>query len=124
MSGEIVNLMLTLRNQVKIYHWETMQFSRHKSTDDLVGKLDESIDKFVEVYIGKYGRPKLTPKTGTIRLRNYNDEEGPELLKQAIEWLNTRLPTLLSSKDTDLLNIRDEIVADLNQTLYLFTFTS
>jgi hypothetical protein len=122
MSGEIVNLMLTLRNQVKIYHWETMQFSRHKSTDDLLGKLDDSIDKFVEVYIGKYGRPKLTTKTGTIRLRNFSDEEGPQLLKQAIEWLTTRLPTLLSSKDTDLLNIRDEIVADLNQTLYLFTF--
>lgn len=122
MSGEIVNLMLTLRNQVKIYHWETMQFSRHKSTDDLLEKLDDSIDKFVEVYIGKYGRPKLTPKTGTIRLRNYNDEEGQELLKQAIEWLTTRLPKLLSSKDTDLLNIRDEILADLNQSLYLFTF--
>ena len=122
MSGEIVNLMLTLRNQVKIYHWETMQFSRHKSTDDLLEKLDDSIDKFVEVYIGKYGRPKLTPKTGTIRLRNYNDEEGQELLKQAVEWLTTRLPKLLSSKDTDLLNIRDEILADLNQSLYLFTF--
>ena len=122
MSGEIVNLMLTLRNQVKIYHWETMQFSRHKSTDDLLEKLDDSIDKFVEVYIGKYGRPKLTPKTGTIRLRNFSDEEGQELLKQAIEWLTTRLPKLLSSKDTDLLNIRDEILADLNQSLYLFTF--
>lgn len=117
-----MNLMLTLRNQVKIYHWETMQFSRHKSTDKLVDSLDESIDKFMEVYFGKYGRLNLTSKTGTIRLRNYTDDEGPELLKQAIEWLNTRLPTLLSKQDTDLLNIRDEILADLNQTLYLFTF--
>jgi hypothetical protein len=122
MSGEIINLMLTLRNQVKIYHWETMQFSRHKSTDDLVGKLDDAIDKFMEVYFGKYGRLTLNQRNGTIRLRNYSDEEGPELLKQAVEWLSTRLPKLLSSKDTDLLNIRDEIVADLNQTLYLFTF--
>lgn len=122
MSGEIVNLMLTLRNQVKIYHWETMQFARHKSTDDLVGKLDDSIDKFVEVYIGKYGRPKFTPKTSTIRIRNFTDDEAPEVLKQAIEWLTARLPTLLSKQDTDLLNIRDEILSDLNQTLYLFTF--
>jgi hypothetical protein len=122
MSGEIINLMLTLRNQVKIYHWETMQFSRHKSTDDLVGKLDDAIDKFMEVYFGKYGRPTLNQRNGTIRLRNYNDEEGPELLKQAVVWLTTRLPKLLSSKDTDLLNIRDEILAELNQTLYLFTF--
>ena len=119
-----MNLMLTLRNQVKIYHWETMQFSRHKSTDDLVDKLDDAIDKFMEVYFGKYGRLNLNQRNGTIRLRNYSDEEGPELLKQAIEWLSTRLPKLLSSKDTDLLNIRDEIVAELNQTLYLFSFTS
>lgn len=121
MSGEIVNLMLTLRNQVKIYHWETMQYSRHKATDDLVDKLDDSIDKFVEVYIGKYGRPKLTPRTGTIRLRNYDDVQAPVLLNEAIAWMTNRLPTLLSKNDTDLLNIRDEILAELNQTLYLFT---
>ena len=122
MSGEIINLMLTLRNQVKIYHWETMQFSRHKSTDDLVDKLDDSIDKFVEVYIGKYGRPNLNQRNGTIRLRNFSDDQATEVLKQAAEWLTNRLPKLLSNKDTDLLNIRDEILGDLNQTLYLFTF--
>jgi len=122
MNREIINLMLTLRNQVKIYHWETMQFSRHKSTDNLVDKLDDSIDKFVEVYIGKYGRPNLNQRNGTIRLRNFSDDQATEVLKQAVEWLTNRLPKLLSNKDTDLLNIRDEIVAELNQTLYLFTF--
>jgi hypothetical protein len=122
MSGEIINLMLTLRNQIKIYHWETMQYARHKSTDELVDKLDDAIDKFVEVYIGKYGRPNLTARTGTLRLRNYKDPEAANLLTQAIDWMTNRLPKLLSSKDTDLLNIRDEIVGDLNQTLYLFTF--
>jgi len=121
MSGEIVNVMLTLRNQVKIYHWETMQFARHKSTDELVDKLDDNIDKFVEVYIGKYGRPNLTARTGTIRLRNYRDPEASNLLKEGSDWMTTRLPKLLSSKDTDLLNIRDEIVGDLNRSLYLFT---
>lgn len=121
MSGEIVNLMLTLRNQVKIYHWETKNFARHKATDDLVDKLDGNIDKFVEVYIGKYGRPNLNSRTGRIMIRNFMDEEAPVLLKQAAEWMTTKLPTLLNSSDTDLLNIRDEILADLNQTLYLFT---
>jgi DNA-binding ferritin-like protein len=113
--------MLTLRNQVKIYHWETKNFARHKATDDLVDKLDASIDKFVEVYIGKYGRPNLTARTGSIRIRNFRDREAPILLQQAIDWLSTKLPKLLKSTDTDLLNIRDEILADLNQTLYLFT---
>ena len=113
--------MLTLRNQVKIYHWETKVYARHKATDDLVDKLDDNIDKFVEVYIGKYGRPTLNSRTGRIMIRNFNDKEAPVLLKQAIHWMTHKLPTLLKKEDTDLLNIRDEILADLNQTLYLFT---
>jgi len=113
--------MMTLRDQIKIYHWQTNEFSRHKATDDLVGKLDENIDKFTEVYMGKYGRPKFGGRTSMIKIRNFHDREAPELLKSAIEWLTNKLPRSLKNTDTDLLNIRDEIVADLNQTLYLFT---
>jgi hypothetical protein len=46
---------MTLRDQIKLYHWETLSFPRHKATDELVTNLDANIDKFVEVYIGKYG---------------------------------------------------------------------
>jgi hypothetical protein len=122
MSAEIVHLMMTLRNQVKLYHWQTMSYPRHKATDDLVTKLDENIDQFVEVYVGKYGRPKLTGKTSTIRLRNHSDNEATNLLKEAIQWMSNDLSRKLKKTDTDLLNIRDTIIADLNQTLYLFTF--
>jgi len=121
MSAEIVCLMMTLRDQVKIYHWQTMSFPRHKATDELVGKLDENIDKFTEVYMGKYGRPKFGGRTSMIKIRNFHDQEAPALLKSAIDWLTHKLPKHLKSGDTDLLNIRDEILADLNQTLYLFT---
>lgn len=122
MSAEIVHLMMTLRNQVKLYHWQTMAYPRHIATDELVTKLDANIDQFVEVYVGKYGRPKLSGQTSTIRLRNHSDKEATNLLKEAVDWLTTDLTRKLKKTDTDLLNIRDTIVADLNQTLYLFTF--
>ena len=121
MSADIVVLMLTLRNQSKIYHWQTLSFPRHKATDDLVSKLDDNIDKFVEVYIGKYGRFNLTSKTGKIHIRNFQDKQAGQLLDDAIAWLTNSLPKHLKNTDTDLLNIRDEIVGDLNQTKYLFT---
>jgi len=121
MSAEIVTIMLTLRNQVKIYHWQTMSYPRHKATDDLVGKLDDALDKFVEVFVGKYGRPNFR-KTASIKIHNFDDKDGPAFLKSATQWLTKGLPKLLNKDDTDLLNIRDEILADLNQTLYLFTF--
>lgn len=108
--------MLTLRTQLKVYHWQTGIFSRHKASDELGEKLDANIDKFVETYIGKYGRPKFTAKNQVIHIRIYNDSEASKLLREAVQWL-----TRLNIKDTDMLNIRDEIVADLHQTLYLFT---
>jgi len=121
MSGEIVNIFLTLRNQIKIYHWQTVKFPRHKATDDLIDKLDDNIDKFVEVYMGKYGRPKFGRSSSTIKIHNFHDKEGPAYLKSYVKWMSQKLPKFLGKEDTDLLNIRDEIVADLNQSLYLFT---
>ncbi len=121
MSAEIIQVMMTLRDQVKVYHWQTESYARHKATDDLTGSLDESIDKFVETYMGKYGRPKFTARSGVIRIQNFHDRNAPALLHQAIGWLTHKLPKHLKSTDTDLLNIRDEIVAELNKTLYLFT---
>lgn len=121
MSAEIVNLMMTLRDQIKLYHWQTMNYPRHIATNDLVTKLDTNIDQFVEVYIGKYGRPKLTGRTTSIHLRNHSDKEATKMIQEAINWLTDKLPRHLKRTDTDLFNIRDTIVADLNQTLYLFT---
>lgn len=121
MSAEIVNLMMTLRDQIKLYHWQTMNYPRHMATNDLVTKLDTNIDQFVEVYIGKYGRPKLVGKNTNIHLRNHSDNEATQMIKEAIDWLTHKLSKHLKNTDTDLFNIRDTIVADLNQTLYLFT---
>ena len=122
MSAEIVHLMMTLRNQVKLYHWQTMNYPRHIATDELVTKLDTNIDQFVEVYVGKYGRPKLTGKNSSIHLRNHSDAEATKMIQEAIDWMTNDLTSKLKKTDTDLLSIRDVIVADLNQTLYLFTF--
>ncbi len=121
MSADIVNLMMTLRDQIKLYHWQTMNYPRHIATNDLVTKLDTNIDQFVEVYIGRYGRPKLTGKTASIHLRNHSDAEAQKMIKDMVGWLETELPKKLKKTDTELFNIRDTILQDLNQTLYLFT---
>jgi hypothetical protein len=121
MSAEILHVLLILRNQVKLYHWETMSFARHKATDDLVTSLDANIDKFTEAYMGRYGRPKMTVATGKLQVYDVHDKRAPQLLKEAIQWLTKQMPKHLKKEDTDLLNIRDEILADLQQARYLFT---
>lgn len=121
MSAEILHVLLILRNQVKLYHWQTFSFGRHKATDDLVTSLDTNIDKFTEAYMGRYGRPKFTATLGKLQIYDASDAKAPKLIGEAISWLSKRLPKLLKKEDTDLLNIRDEILADLQQARFLFT---
>lgn len=121
MSAEILHVLLILRNQVKLYHWQTISFGRHNATDDLVTSLDANIDKFTEAYMGRYGRPKMTASTGKLQVYDVNDKRAPQLMKEAIRWLTKSLPKQLSKDDTDLLNIRDEILGDIQQARYLFT---
>jgi DNA-binding ferritin-like protein len=117
-GGNLIESLLTIRNQIKVYHWQTKEFARHKATDDLVASLDTNIDSFVEVYMGKYGRPNMSTH---IKTHNFSESAARSFVVQQTKFLTHVLPRKLKSSDTDLLNVRDEILADLNKTLYLFT---
>ena len=119
-GGDIVTHMLTIRNQIKLYHWQTKQFARHKATDDLTAALDLNIDAFVESYMGRYGRPSVS---GTIKLHNFSESAAKSFVARETKFLTVDLPRKLKSTDTDLLNLRDTILGDLTKTLYLFTLT-
>lgn len=122
MSAADVHFFFAMRNQIKLYHWQTYSYSRHKATDDVVNSLDEHIDLYVEVYMGKYGRPKMTPKTGAFKVENFTDKKATLFVKECIGILTGPLVKDLDpKKDSDLLNIRDEMLGDLNKLLYLFT---
>ena len=121
MSANNVQFFLIMRNQIKLYHWQTGLYSRHKGTDDVVKALDENIDKYVEVYMGKYGRPKMNSRTSTLHLKNFNEKNAVAFVKACIRELIEEVPKGLKKTDTDLVNIRDEMLSDLNQLLYLFT---
>jgi hypothetical protein len=113
---ELVKFFFTLQLNIKMYHWNTNSYSRHKATDEFGEKLLGLIDKFVEVYIGRY---RIKPTACNIKIdSSYLTDEGSEnLLLRARNFLQ-ELDKIV--KDTELLNIRDEFLAEINQTLYLF----
>lgn len=121
MASKVVQFYLTLRNAVKVYHWNTISYPRHKASDSFVEEFDKLTDSFVEIYIGRYGRDAPLGKNIDLVLPGLSEGEAVELLKEARVWMSDRLPKLLKSSDTDLLNIRDEMLGLINQTLYLFT---
>lgn len=121
MSAEQIHFFLHLRDQIKLYHWQTRVYARHIATDKMLEKLEKSIDSYVEIYIAKYGRPKINGKNASITLQNLSEAGATRMIVAAVKYLQGPLTKTLQPSDTDLMNIRDEIIADLNQLLYLFT---
>jgi hypothetical protein len=121
MSSNNINFFFTMREQIKLYHWQTKSYARHKATDAVIDALDTNIDKYVEVYMGKYGRPKMASRNNTIKLSNLSESSIIKFIKVCIRVLQNELVKDLKPTDTDLFNIRDEMLGELDQLLYLFT---
>jgi hypothetical protein len=123
MSIEVTHFFLRLRNTMKLYHWQTLSYPRHKASDQFIGDLDRLSDSFVEVYIGRYGRDAKSKKDTKLQLPALSEKDVVEYLKEARDWLSTDLPPLLKKEDTELFNLRDELISVINQCLYLFTLS-
>lgn len=121
MSNTDVQFFFTMREQIKLYHWQTKSFSRHKATDEVISALDTTIDKYVEVYMGRYGRMKMNSRTNKIFVQNLSEKSIVSFIKQCIVYLQNDLTKKLKPVDTDLINLRDEMLAELNQLMYLFS---
>jgi hypothetical protein len=110
---------------IKLYHWKTTSYATHKATDDFYTKLNTNMDSFIEILLGKtMSRISLT-KTKSLQLFDLNNQE--DFIKK-LETFKAYLISLDKNKamqfmsNSDLYNIRDTILGDVNQLLYLLTF--
>jgi hypothetical protein len=117
-TEHIVKIMLQMLNNIKFYHWNTFSYPEHKATDELYSSLGDNIDKFVEVLLGKEHSRINLKYIEAIKIHNLNDKKA---LIESINRYKMYLENMPSSFGTDLLNIRDEILGDLNKFLYLLT---
>jgi DNA-binding ferritin-like protein len=122
---EIAVVFLEMLMMVKLFHWKTTSYATHKATDELYTKLNANIDSFVEILLGKSGSRIDLMSNKQIKLVDLSNQES---LKREVEAFKGYLVGLNDNKamqsmsNTDLFNIRDTILGDLNQLLYLLTF--
>jgi hypothetical protein len=122
----IIIHFLEILNIVKLYHWKTFSYANHKATDEFHQKLEDNIDTFVETLLGRHGDRVNLSKVKSISLKDFNSIKD---FKREITDFSKYLTALNSTplfKDptsSDLLTIRDEILQDVNQFLYLLTFS-
>lgn len=118
----IVTNLLTLHNQLKIHHWQTKSYAEHQALGGAYDEFSGLIDEFIEVFMGKYGR--IESRDGfKIELENYKDISPTDFVDKYVDYLVNELPKSLEESDTDLFNIRDEMLAQLNKLKYLLTLS-
>lgn len=118
---DIIAFFLELANNIKVYHWMTKSYARHVASDKLITELQNLSDKFIETYIGIYGRPSnKTIKVNKLTLSSFDDKSILSFLEKSRIFLQTTLQSHIKN-NTDLQSIRDEILSAINQTLYLMT---
>ena len=122
---EITVVFLEMLLMVKLFHWKTTSYATHKATDDLYTKLNDNIDEFIEVLLGKSGSRTDLMSNKTIKLVDLSSHES---LKREVDRFKGYLISLNDNaamkrmSNTDLFNIRDTILGNMNQFLYLLTF--
>jgi hypothetical protein len=113
---KLISTFLKIQNQLRIYHWQTPSYAQHKAFGEAYENLNELIDNFVEVYLGK-NKSGISIFTFKFELNSY-DENYIKFIDTCILFLNN-LAAELNEEDTDLFNIRDEMIAVLNKLKYL-----
>ena len=124
--SQLLPVFVFITNQIRLYHWHTRNYARHIASGELYNSLDKLIDNFIETLQGKMEDDDYRIEYQSIKVK-YNkldDEDIIEVLRNFKDFLVNEVESYLNGmemKNTDLKNIRDEMLNNVNRTIYLFS---
>ena len=120
MKEEIIKKLVQIQLQWRFLHWQTFGDAKHKTYGAIYEGLDGFIDEFVETMMGKYGRPEFEPEFG-LMFQDISALSIQSFMDGLTEFFVGMSDQLDSRYDTDLLNLRDEMLGLINKSKYLLT---
>jgi hypothetical protein len=121
MKEDVVLTLVQMQNQFRFLHWQTMSESKHRAYGDVYSALGTLIDTFTEACMGKHGRIELDANF-TLEFKDITAINIQEYLDEITDFLVSITEMYDEKYDTDLLNIRDEMLFNINKLKYLLTF--
>jgi hypothetical protein len=118
--GSKVKFLLEAQVQFKIMHWQTKGYARHNAFGMVYDTLSDLIDTFVEESMGKYGRFVLEEEDKTIQLQNLSELNTKAMINTIAQSL-VQFTDEFDATDTNLLNVRDEMLGSVYKLSYLLT---
>lgn len=117
-----VVFILQMQANLKLFHWMTTSYPAHVATDKLIEAFNSIGDRFVETFIGKYGRPKLNKKN-QAELLQLDEKSIVNYLHHIVTYMMHDINNFIKPTDVDLVNLRDEIIQAVSHTRYLLTLS-
>ena len=117
----VFNKVLQNVSQAKLLHWQTPKYAQHKALDKLFKSLIDLGDNLAESIMGKYGRPHLSEENLCLKLFNYNNNLSYFMDELHSCYRNDCRCLFDENKDSELLNIIDEIISLIDRIKYLLT---
>lgn len=123
MKEELTLKLVQIQNQFRFLHWQTFGDAKHRAYGEIYNTLGDLIDTFTEAMMGKYGRPEFESEF-SIMFQDIKIMNVQNFLDGITEFLVEMTDQLDSRYDTDLLNLRDEMLTEINKLKYLLTLKS
>ena len=120
MKEELIKKLVQIQLQWRFLHWQTFGDAKHKTYGQIYEGLDGLIDDFTETMMGKYGRPEFESEFA-LMFQDISALSIQNFMDGITEFLVGMSDQLDSRYDTDLLNLRDEMLATINKSKYLLT---
>ncbi len=116
----LLNMFFHHQTTVKMTHFSTNSFAVHKATDGYLVKFDVNFDRYMEVLQGAIGKSDV----GQLTLDPVTIHKSAEELTGHLKEFRKKIHKIscMIKYMPDLNNIRDEIMADVEQLIYLLTF--
>jgi hypothetical protein len=120
MKEDFILKLVQIQNQFRFLHWQTTFEAKHKAYGKIHDNLGDLIDDFVEGMMGKYGRPQF-PSEFMIAFQDIDSISLQKFIDGCCEFLLGMSDQLDPKVDSDLLNLRDEMLLQFNKLKYLLT---
>ena len=120
MKEEFIKKLVQMQLQWKFLHWQTFGDAKHRVYGEIYDGLGDLIDEFTETMMGKYGRPEFESEFA-LTFQDISALSIQNFVDGIVEFLVEFSDQLDSRYDTDLLNIRDEMLGLINKSKFLLT---
>ena len=121
--GNVYKMILQNPFQAKLAHWQCHLYGQHKALDSFFEELIDLGDNLAETVMGKYGKPTLSQEELNLELKNYENAKDGDLgwfMDHLVKCYSTDCRKFFDDeKDSEIVNIIDEISALVNKTKYL-----